>query len=335
MHALPHFEYLEPASLGQAADMLRHAGDQCMVIGGGTDLVPSMRQGLFAPKYLLSLQAIDTLRGIQWEEGVGLRIGALATLRSVESDPQVLRRFPLVAKGAFEVASPSIRQMATVGGNICLDTRCSYYNQSENWRRVSSACLKMGGEFCKASPGGRARKCFSAFSADLATVLVALGAQVTLLSGRGERTIALRDFYTGDGAKPNSRISDEILTHVLVPGDKVACLGTYLKYRPRDTIDYPIASVALTLQPTDRKRVFEDVCLVISGVTTRPVVVKGVAELMNGKPLDDGLIEQAAQLARTAAIPVANTAGTRSHRKLMIHEFARKAFADLLQPLDA
>ncbi len=331
MQALPEFEYFEPASLEQAAQLLRDVGEQCMVLGGGTDLVPSMRQGLFRPKYLLSLQAIDALRDIRWDDRTGLDIGALATLRSVESHPDVLRRFPLAARGAFEVASPSLKQMATVGGNLCLDTRCYYYNQSEQWRECSTACLKMGGEFCKASPGGRARKCFAAFSGDLATTLVALDAQVTLLSGRGERTLALRDFYTGDGAKPNVRQPDEILTRVLIPAASSGRIGSYRKYRIRGSIDYPIASVALTARPTANPDVFEDPRLVVSAVTTRPVVVKGVEELVAGKPLDEALIEAAAQLARRAAIPVANTAGVRTHRKHVVHEFAREAFADLVQ----
>lgn len=330
MQALPEFEYIEPASLEQAAQLLRDAGEQCMVIGGGTDLVPSMRQGLFKPKHLLSLQAIDSLRDIRWDDGFGLSIGALATLRSVESHPDVLQSFPLAARGASEVASPSLKQMATVGGNLCLDTRCYYYNQYDHWRECSTACLKMGGEFCKASPGGRARKCFAAFSGDLATTLVALDAQVTLLSGRGERTIALRDFYTGDGAKPNVRQADEILTRVVIPGASRTRIGSYRKYRIRGSIDYPIASVALTARPTGNAEVFEDPRLVVSAVTTRPLVVKGIEELVGGKPLDEALIEAAAQLARRAAIPVANTAGTRAHRKHVVYEFAREAFADLV-----
>lgn len=331
MRALHDFEYVEPQSLEQAAQILERVGRPSMLIAGGTDLMPSMRQGLFAPKVVVSLRAIDALRDITWDENRGLSIGALATLRSVELSTQISRRFPVIAHAASLIASPTIRRTATVGGNLCLDTRCWYYNQYDEWRSCTTPCLKMGGEFCKASPGGKARKCFATFSADLAPVLVALDARVTLLSIRGERTLALRDFYTGDGARPNDRQDGEIITQVTVPKEKTAHRGVYLKHRMRGSIDYPTAAVALTLRPTADPRAFEDVRLVISGVVTQPLPVKGVGELLDGKALTEALIDEAASLAKKVAIPVANTAGERRHRKHVIFEYTRKAFADILQ----
>lgn len=331
MRRLHDFEYAEPSSLGQAAELLGRVGRQAMPIAGGTDLMPSMRQGLFAPKVVVSLKAIDELRDVAWDDRNGLSIGALATLRSLESDPHIRRRFPVVAQAASMVASPTIRRTATVGGNLSLDTRCYYYNQYDDWRSCTTPCLKMGGEFCKASPGGKARKCFAAFSADLAPVLVALDASITLLSVRGERTLALRDFYTGDGARPNGKEEGEIITRVTVPKEKAAYRGAYLKHRLRGSIDYPTAAVTLALRPTPDPAVFEDVRLVISAVVTQPLVVKGVAELLDGKPLTEALIDEAASLAKKAAIPVANTEGERRHRKQLVFEFTRKAFADILE----
>lgn len=331
MRALHDFEYVEPQSLEQAAQLLERVGRSSMLIAGGTDLMPSMRQGLFAPKIVVSLRAIDALRDITWDENRGLSIGALATLRSVQSNAQIARRFPVIAHAASLVASPTIRRTATVGGNLCLDTRCWYYNQYDDWRSCTTPCLKMGGEFCKASPGGKARKCFATFSADLAPVLVALDARVTLLSTRGERTLALRDFYTGDGARPNDRQDGEIITQVTIPKEKTAHRGVYLKHRMRGSIDYPTAAVALTLRPTADPRAFEDVRLVISGVVTQPLPVKGVGELLDGKALTEPLIDEAASLAKKVAIPVANTAGERRHRKHVVFEYTRRAFADILQ----
>lgn len=331
MRALHDFEYVEPQSLEQAAQLLERVGRSSMLIAGGTDLMPSMRQGLFAPKVVVSLRAIDALRDITWDENRGLSIGALATLRSVESNAQIARRFPVIAHAASLVASPTIRRTATVGGNLCLDTRCWYYNQYDDWRSCTTPCLKMGGEFCKASPGGKARKCFATFSADLAPVLVALDARVTLLSTRGERTLALRDFYTGDGARPNDRQDGEIITQVTIPKEKTAHRGVYLKHRMRGSIDYPTAAVALTLRPTADPRAFEDVRLVLSGVVTQPLAVKGIGELLDGKALTEPLIDEAASLAKKAAIPVANTAGERRHRKHVVFEYTRRAFAGILQ----
>ena len=322
MQPLPKFEYREPESVPEAARLLAEFGERAKLIGGGTDLVPSMRQGLFKPACVISLQRIVALRGIAWEEGAGLRIGPMTTLSEVEASDQARTRFPFIAAAAREVGSPQLREMGTVGGNLCLDTRCRYYNQSEDWQDCVEACVKRGGEYCKASPNGRARKCFAVFSADLATALVAADARVTLQSASGSRTIELADYYTGDGASPHAGKPDEVLTEVLVPSRMQGVFGTYLKYRMRQAIDYPIAGVALTLRARGGR--VHDARMVIGGVASRPVVVKGVAELLEGNALDEPLVESAAKLARKAATPLANTAGDRVHRKQMVYEFARR-----------
>lgn len=328
MIPLPKFRFVEPTTLAEAAAILAAEGESCQILGGGTDLVPSMRQGIFAPKTVLSLQAIDGLGRLEWSEAEGLSIGAGVTLRRLETDATLRRLFPMLAQAVSEVASPSIRHMATLGGNLCLDTRCYYYNQSEDWKACSDLCLKVGGEFCKASPGGKAKKCFAVFSADVVPALIALKAQVTLVAKEGERTLDLAAFYSGDGARPNALRPGEILTRVVVPADRVGIKGSYLKYRIRQTIDYPIAGVALALRlGPDRK--LSEARLVIGGVASKPVLVKGIAELLEGQTLDRARIEQAAQLARKAAIPQANTAGQRAHRKQMIHEFTTRAFEGL------
>ena len=326
MQSLPNFQYLEPATIQEAAQMLVADSTQSMVISGGTDMLPSMRQGIFSPDKVISLQAIPNLKDVEWDEDEGLKIGPLTTLRSLEANTDVLQHFPVIAEAAHAVGSPQLREMATVGGNICLDTRCYYYNQSENWQACDQECLKLGGETCKAAPSGRAKKCFAVFSADLAPVLVALDAKITLLSARGERSIDIRDFYTGDGAEPHVKAPDEILTSVVVPKQMAGTYGVYQKYRIRNSIDYPIAGVALTFRLKAPENAVEDVCLVISGVASKPLMVKRIPPLLNGKVLDDELIEKAALLAKKAALPLANTSGERAHRKQMIYEFTKKAF---------
>jgi 4-hydroxybenzoyl-CoA reductase subunit beta len=328
MIPLPKFRYVEPTTLAEAAAILAAEGPDCQIIGGGTDLVPSLRQGIFAPKTVLSLQAIGGLRALEWNESEGLSIGAGVTLRRLETDATVRKLFPMLAQAASEVASPSIRHMATLGGNLCLDTRCYYYNQSEDWKACSDLCLKVGGEFCKASPGGKAKKCFAVFSADVVPALIALKASVTLLSPAGERTLDLAAFYSGDGARPNALLPGEILTGVTVAADRVGVRGSYLTYRIRQTNDYPIAGVALAARLGPGQTASE-VRLVLSGVASKPILVKGIAELFEGQTLDRARIEQAASLARKAAIPQANTAGQRDHRKRMIHEFTLRAFESL------
>jgi 4-hydroxybenzoyl-CoA reductase subunit beta len=327
MQPLPNFAYLEPGSIVEAVRMLSEAGGRAMVIGGGTDLLPAMRHGIFAPEFVISLQAIGGLRDIRWTAKGGLRIGALATLRAVAGNAAIIRRFPVIAEAAHAVGSPQIRETATVGGNICLDTRCYYYNQSEQWQASEQECLKLGGEICKASPFRLAKKCFAVFSADLAPVLVALDARVALIGAGGEREVALRDFYTGDGATPHVRAADEILTSVTVPRHMAGVFGVYLKYRVRQSIDYPIAGVALTLGLKKKSGAVDNVCLVVGGVATRPVVVAGMAELMGGRPLDEAAIEAAATAARKAALTLPNAAGDHVHRKQMVYELTRRACA--------
>lgn len=331
MLPLADFQYLEPESIEEAVGLLAQYGRDAMVIGGGTDMLPSMRQGLVSPKYVVSLQAIGGLKRIRWDED-GLTIGPLTTLRMVEADPEVLTRFPFVAQAAHLVASPSVRAMATVGGNICLDTRCNYYNQSAGWRDCSETCSKMGGESCRATTSGRAKTCLAVFSADLSTALVAADAQISLLSTRGERSIALSDFYdTVDGAKPNARAPDELLTSVTIPSRQQGIFGTYLKYCVRNSIDYPLAGVALSLRPNGKNSSFDDIRMVISGISSKPILVSSVAELLNGKPLDPVLIEQAAKLARKAAKPADNLTGDKRHRRLVVYEYAKQALGWALE----
>ncbi len=324
MQPLPAFDYLEPGSIAEAARLLADAGASSMVIGGGTDMVPSIRQGIFTPKCVVSLHNIGGLADIRWSEDAGLEIGALATLRAIETNADIAQRFPMIAEAAHAVGSPQLRQMGTVGGNICLDTRCYYYNQTDAWKSCTEGCLKTGGTLCVAV--ARSKKCFAVFSADLAPALIALGASITLVSARGTRSIDLAAFYTGDGLKPNVREADEILTRIVIPKAKAGYRGSYRKYRIREAIDFPIASVALALQLTGTDRICRDARLVISGAAPSPLLVKGLSALVEGKPLTDELIEQAAGLAKKVALPVANAAGERTHRRLMIFELAKQAF---------
>lgn len=332
MQPLPKFQYLEPESLTEAALILRENGQQSMIIGGGTAMIPSLRQGINTPRYVVSLEAIANLKQIEWDQDAGLRLGTSVKLHSIAGDAVILRRIPILAQAAKAVGSPQLREMATLGGNLCLDTRCYYYNQSDEWRNCKQTCLKMGGEVCNVIRSDK--RCFAVFSGDLAPALIALDAKITLLSTRGERTIEICDFYTGDGAKPLAIEPDELVIEVTVPKPKEGTWGTYFKYRIRKTLDYPLASVALMLQLKGADNVCEDVRLVIGAIGTQPLKVAGISELLQGKKLDEALIEKTAQLAKKSAKPVANTAGNRSHRRVMIHVYVKKAFEQVLKEIN-
>lgn len=320
---LPDFQYVEPKSLQEACLFLWEHRQESKIIGGGTDLLPSMKQRIFQPKYLVSLCGIPNLDCIEFDEVLGLRIGAMVKLHSLETDPVILERYPMIREATSKVGSFQIRQMGTVGGNLSLDTRCYYYNQSDFWRKCRPTCIKIGGEECNAINGGT--KCFAVFSADLAPVLISLGAKIKLFSAYGQRNLFLRDFYTGNGAKPFTMEPEEVLVSVEVPPTPKDVFGTYLKYRIRKSIDFPLASVAIMLILKGREKVCHEAKVVIGAVGTRPEEVKNIEKLLKGKRVEDSLIEEASEMAFRTAKPIANVGSSPTYRKRMIKIFVEKA----------
>jgi len=326
---LPRFKYVEPESLKDAVQFLQEYGRQSIIIGGGTDILPSMKQRIYIPEYIVSLDAIADLKQIEFSDNFGVKLGPSLRLCSLEADPMIQERFPMLAQAAGEVGSPQLKEMGTLGGNLCLDTRCYYYNQSDTWRNCKPTCLKMGGKVCNVVKSSK--KCFAVFSSDLAPALIALDARIVLLSSGEERTIPLHAFYTGDGIKPLTIKSNEILIRVEIPFQRKDAMGIYLKYRIRKSIDFPLAGVAISLWFEGSNKVCRDVNVVIGAVNTRPTKVNEIRELLEGKTLDDTLIEKASQLAYKIAKPVSNTADKPSHRKRMIEVLVKRAFNQVLQ----
>jgi 4-hydroxybenzoyl-CoA reductase subunit beta len=327
---LPDFEYVEPKSLEEACLFLREHAQESRILAGGTDLLPSMKQRIVQPAHVVSLGSIPGLDSLGFDERSGLQIGGAVKLRSLERDRVILEKYPALAKAAGEVGSVQLREMGTAGGNINIDTRCYYYNQSDFWRSCRPTCIKIGGETCNAMGGGR--KCFAVFSGDLAPMLIALGATIELVSARGERTLLLKDYYTGDGARPFTREPEEVLVRIDVPPLPKETHSCYLKYRIRRSIDFPLAAVATVIRLDGHEKVVREARVVIGAVGTKPQEVESIGELLIGKSLTDALLEDASQLAFTAAKPVPNTASSFSYRKKMIKVMVKKA---LLQALDA
>lgn len=325
---LPDFQYVEPESIQEACSFLKDHGRGCRVMGGGTDLLPSMKQRIFRPESLVHLGGISNLNQMEFDKNAGLRIGPLVKLRSLETDPLVLEKYPVLSEAAGQIGSVQVRQMGTVGGNLSLDTRCYYYNQSDFWRRCRPKCIKMGGETCNALGGGK--KCFAVFSGDLAPVLIALDAKIKLNSSLGERTLLLRDFYTGDGARPFALSPEEIITDIEIPPIPKDTFTCYLKYRIRRSMDFPIAGVAATLTVEGKEKVCRGVRVVIGAVGAKPSVVKGLGELMKGKRMENSLIEKASDLAFQAAKPISNTASSPAYRKQMVKVFLENSLTQAL-----
>ena len=319
--SLPQFKLLRPRTLDEALGFLTKQGSNLRILAGGTDLIPSMQQKLFEPEYVLDIRHVAELRGIRERQGSGVEIGALTTLTAIEHSEFLRRHYPVLTEAAATVASPILRNMGTIGGNICLDTRCLWYNQSLTWRKACGFCVKKDGDLCHVAPGGT--KCWAAFSGDTPPALLCLNAEVEIVSPSGVRRIALRDLYTGLGDTYRKLQPDEILTRVFLPEATADYCGVYRKLRIRGSIDYPLAGVAVALKRSNGH--IADAHVGLTAVNPAPVLVKGVTEALTGKVLDQELAELVGDLAARTAKPLTTSALTPEYRREMIRVFTKRA----------
>ena len=315
--ALPEFQFLRPRSIDEAVELLGKHAPNVQILAGGTDLVPSLKQQLFAPKHLVDLGGIRELRAVLPADG-GLHIGAMTTLTQLERSREVAARYGVLHEAVKTVASPVLRNMGTIGGNICLDTRCLWYNQSLPWRKSCGFCIKKDGNLCHVAPGGT--KCWAAFSADTPPALLCLEAEIEIASVRGTRRIPLAEFYTNDGVDRMKLAKDELLTRVILPARTAGWRGAYRKLRVRGSIDYPLAGVAVTIQGNGK---VADARVAITGVNPAPLLVR--AESLRGAELSEDLAAQIGELAARTAKPLTTSALTPEYRREMVRVFTRRA----------
>jgi len=323
--SLPPFEVLRPWNLDAAVATLGRFGLDVKPVAGGTDLIPSMNQGLFAPKILLDLKGLRDLRFIRFDPERGLTVGAVTTISALTDSPVIARHFPVLHAAARNVASPLLRNMGTVGGNLCLDTRCLYYNQSAFWRQSLGGCIKNEGTICHVAPASD--KCWAAFSGDVAPALLVLGASVRLASPRGWREVALADFYANDGLVHINKTHDEIVTSVHVPAASAGWSGAYRKLRIRHSIDYPLAGVAVAMQ-RNRDGTCVQARVALTAVNPAPKLVKG-AKALAGKRYDQALVEEVAADATRTGKPLRTSASTMEYRRHMVRVFVRRALQEV------
>ena len=291
------------------------------VLAGGTDLIPSMRQKLFEPEYVLDLRGVTALRGIRPQPDGSVEIGALTTLHAIERSDYLRQNYPVLTEAAATVASPVLRNMGTIGGNICLDTRCLWYNQSLTWRKGCGFCIKKDGDLCHVAPGGT--KCWAAFSGDTPPALLCLNAEIEIASPNGSRRIPLRDFYTGLGDDYRRLQPTELVTRVFLPASSSGYRGVYRKLRVRGSIDYPLAGVAVVMKRTNGH--VSDARIGITAVNPAPTLVKGASELLIGSIVDEGLAASVGDLAAKTAKPLTTSALTPEYRREMIRVFTKRA----------
>ncbi len=310
MMRLPWFEYRAPKTAQEAARILAGEGPHALLIAGGTDLLPNMKRRQQAPKVLVSVRQIDALKRS------GEAIGAGVTLSQVVADA----RLPAgLRQAAAQVATVHLRNMGTLGGNLCLDTRCNYYNQNYEWRKAIDFCLKKDGQVCWVATASK--RCVAASSTDCAPALLALGATVRLVSPQGEREVLLADLYRNDGMDYLTRRADEVVTQVAIPDGGLR--STYWKLRRRGAFDFPVLGVAAALTPQGDARI------ALGAVASRPFLVEKAGGFLRGKALTDEVIDEAARMVASRAKPMDNTDLDLYWRKDVCAEFTRYALREL------
>ena len=319
--SLPNFQLLRPKTLdGAIALMARHDGE-VRIVAGGTDLLPSMKQKLFTPPYVLDLRGISELRGIRGTPGNGLEIGALTTLSAIEHSALIRQDYPVLYQAVRTIASPVLRNMGTIGGNLCLDTRCLWYNQSLLWRKSCGFCLKKDGDLCHVAPGGTF--CWATFSGDTPPALLCLDAEVEIAGPDGLRRTPLSEFYVNDGIVRLHLAPNEIVTRVHLPESSAGWRGSYQKLRVRGSIDYPLAGVAVALKLRSGR--VEDARVAITAVNPAPLLVKDADAQLIGAVPGEELAERVGDLAASTAKPLTTSALTPEYRREMVRVFAKRA----------
>ena len=323
--SLPDFKLLRPCNLAEAIGQLNQHAGNIRVIAGGTDLLPSMRQKLFESQYLLDIRPIAELKGIRPQPDGGAEIGALTALTTIEHSDFLRQYYPVLCEAAKTVASPVLRNMGTLGGNICLDTRCLWYNQSFAWRKSCGFCIKKDGDLCHVAPSST--KCWAAFSGDTPPALMCLDAEIEIASAAGIRRMKISDFYTGDGVAYRNLQPTELVTRVILAASSAGYRGAYRKLRIRGSIDYPLAGVAVVMKRVNGH--VEDARIGITAVNPAPLLVKGVTELLEGKSLTEELAEAAGDLAARTAKPLTTSSLTPEYRREMIRVFTKRDLLSL------
>jgi 4-hydroxybenzoyl-CoA reductase subunit beta len=322
MIRLPAFAYVAPRTIAQAVRAVADAGPDVMLVAGGTDLYPNMKRRQFEPKTLVGLRAIGELRGIGGSVREGMRVGACTTLTAVATHPGLARAYAGLATAAGLVSSPQLRNMGTLGGNVCVDTRCNYYNQSYEWRKAIGFCMKRDGDICLVAPGSP--RCWAVSSSDTAPVLWSLGAQVRLAGPDGERTVPIAALYRDDGIQYLTKRGDEILTEIVLPAAE-GWRSAYLKLRRRGAFDFPILGVAAAVRLEDD--VVREARIVLGAVASLPREAPRAAAVLVGRRLTSETIEAAATAAAGPARPLDNTDLTHPYRKKVTRVYVARALA--------
>jgi 4-hydroxybenzoyl-CoA reductase subunit beta len=326
MLRLPLFGSASPTTVAELVSAMSRPGAR--LLAGGTDLLPNLKHRLEAPEILVSIDKIDALREIRWNDGAYLSIGAGVTLSQLAENNEVGARFPSLVKAAGLVASPLIRNMATLGGNVNLDTRCKYVNQSEFWRSAIGGCLKSDGDVCHVVPKGRS--CVAAMSSDCVPVLISLGAYLLQVGPEGEREVSLGDYYSSNGIKHTRADPGEITAEIRVPLHAVATRATYSKWTVRKSIDFPLVSIAMNFELAEDSvdATITDATLCLGVLAAKPKILR--SDKLVGMVLSDpATAELVGELCFKQGKTLDNVPYEAGYRRKMLRVFASRALREL------
>jgi 4-hydroxybenzoyl-CoA reductase subunit beta len=326
---VPKFEYVAPQSMSECCKLLEERGTEAHVIAGGTDLIMALKNRLKVPKILVDMCRIPNLNRISFSEKEGLKVGALVSLRHLAASAAVREKYPILAHAALDVGSPQIQAMGSIGGNLCQDTRCLYYNRPPMWRQGMGQCHKLGGDLCHAVRGSKT--CWATYCGDIAPVLLVLRARIKITNPKGEKVIPLSELYSGDGKAPHTLQPGQVIKEVQVPGLPDHSGGAYLKLRVRKTIDYPLLGVAVTLALEGADGTFRDIKVALTGVEKAPLLIEAADELKGEKNTEE-VIGGLAEAAYKQAHPINNTYGlTPEYRRDMVRVYVKSAIHQSLE----
>ena len=350
MLRLPKFEILKPTSVEETVDLIRSLDGETRFIAGGTDLNPNMKHGLFTPDYVIALGDVAELHGIQIAADGSMRIGAMTTLTNVNESTEISSSYPALAEAAGLVSGPQLRNMGTIGGNVMLDTRCQWYNQTYFWRKALGFCMKKDGSVCHVVEGGS--KCVAAASNDTAPVLITLNAELEFASAPSSlmsfgsadpdnpvrastttnvtrKRIPIADLYKADGIWNKNVAPTDLLVAIHIPAPAANHRSAYSKLRDRGSIDFPLFGIAVRLDLDDNNTI-TDAAVCAVALQARPWPLKKAASLLVGKTVGSNEYQEAVELVAALAAkqcrPMPNIPGDHEYRHAMVPVFTRRAF---------
>ncbi|MFQ5674736.1 MAG: FAD binding domain-containing protein [bacterium] len=322
---LPEFNYYQPATLDEAVALAKKCNGDFDYIAGGTDVLPNYKNRLNNRKNIISLSGINEL--FEVSEG---QIGAMATLASLEKNEALNKKVPVIPQTAHVVATPLLRESATVGGNLLLDTRCWFFNQSFLWRQSKGFCLKADGEDCLVVP--QKEICYATYSGDLAPVFMVLDATLHLAGPEGKRDVPINKFFTHDGITRNVKLPEEILSHISLPEGVQSLKAAYKKLRIRDSMDYPVMGAAVAVKLNGST--IENLRIAVTGTGTTPFIYNEITSQFKGDLLTQELTEQISHEIMEEVQPYRNVHFSPQYRKAMVGVYLQRILTELSNPTD-